>query len=224
MRASLALAFMFALSACSGPGASGPAAPAGAPQAAAPAPNAKTEEAAIASALQQVQSKKVDYRISGADLLNITVFGEKDMDRQARVGQNGMISFPLVGTVKVGGLTVPEAEAALAGKLGDFLKNPQVTIFIKEYGNKKVFVFGQVTKPGAVELPTEMKMTVLEAISQAGGFTPIAAPDRTKVVRLVNGQSVSFVVEVSAITKRGEKQKDIALEPNDIVFVPESFF
>lgn len=220
MRPALLLSAVLAFAACA-PGASGPATPAAAPAAAA-AP--KSEEAAIAAALQQVQSKKVDYRISGADLLNITVFGEKDMDRQARVGQNGVISFPLVGTVKVGGLTVPEAEAALAGKLGDFLKNPQVTIFIKEYGNKKVFVFGQVTKPGAVELPTETKMTVLEAISQAGGFTPIAAPDRTKVVRLVDGKSVSFIVEVSAITKRGEKQKDLPLEPNDIVFVPESFF
>lgn len=188
------------------------------------AAQSQAEEAVIAAALQQVQAKKADYLISGADLLQITVFGEKDLDRQARVGQNGVITFPLVGPVKVGGLTVPVAEAALAAKLGDYLKNPQVTVFIKEYGNKKVFVFGQVAKPGAIELPTETKMTVLEAVSQAGGFTRIAAPDRTRVVRNVNGKSESYEIEVSAITKRGEKQKDLALEPNDIVFVPESFF
>lgn len=184
----------------------------------------QAEAAALAQAVGQVSSIKQDYRLSPADLLQITVFGIKDMESLARVGQTGTISFPLVGDLKVGGLTVPEASAALAAKLKDYVRNPQVTIFIKEYGNKKVFVFGQVMRPGAVELPTEMKLTVLEAISQSQGFTRIAAPDRTRVVRLVNGKSQTFVIEVSAITKRGEKDKDIALEPNDIVFVPESIF
>ncbi len=182
------------------------------------------EEAAVASAVQAAEVKKQDYRLSGADLLQVTVFGVKELDRMTRVGQTGAISFPLVGEVKVGGMTVPEAEAALGNALKDYYRNPQVTIFIKEYGNKKVFVFGQVKKPGAVELPTETKLTVLEAISQAEGFTQIAAPDRTRVVRLVDGKNQSFIIEVSAITKRGEKDKDMALEPNDIVFVPESMF
>ncbi len=228
------------LTACSGvrwtpPTASAPeslaaaaAASAVAPKAAAvaPAPSSSKaqEEAVIAAALQQVQTAKVDYRISGADLLQVTVLGEKDFDRTARVGQNGNISYPLVGEVKVGGLSTSEAERAIADGLKDYLVKPQVTVFIKEYGNKKVFVFGQVFKPGAVEIPTETKMTVLEAVSQAGGFTRIAAPDRTRVIRSVNGKSESYEIEVSAITKRGEKQKDISLEPNDIVFVPESFF
>lgn len=219
VRTSLLPLAVLALAACSGVRYVAPQ-----PAAKAPAAQSQVEEAVIEAALQQVHAKKADYLISGADLLAITVFGEKDLDRQARVGQNGVITFPLVGAVKVGGMTVPAAEAALAAKLGDYLKNPQVTVFIKEYGNKKVFVFGQVAKPGAVELPTETKMTVLEAISQAGGFTRIAASDRTRVVRLVDGKSQSFTVEVSAITKHGQKQKDLPLEPNDIVFVPESFF
>jgi polysaccharide export outer membrane protein len=197
-----------------------------------PAPANKTdnvqrehaEEAAIAAAIQQTHITKEDYRLSGGDLLEITVLGLKDMDRSARVGQTGDISYPLVGEVKVGGLTLPQAQAALVLKLKDYLRDPQVTLFIKEYGNKKVFVFGQVNKPGAIELPAETKLTVLEAVSQAEGFTRIAASDRTRVIRLVNGKSQSFVIEVSAITKRGEKDKDMVLEPNDIVFVPESMF
>ncbi len=193
-------------------------------EAASAAQREAAEEAQIAAAVQQSQTKTQDYRLSGADLLQITVFGEKDMDRQARVGQTGTISYPLIGEVKVGGLTVPQAEDAIAKKLREYLRDPQVTIFIKEYGNKKVFVFGQVQKPGAIELPTETSMTVLEAVSQAGGFTQIAAPDRTRVIRLVNGKSESFTIEVSAITKRGEKDKDMTLKPNDIVFVPESVF
>lgn len=184
----------------------------------------QAEEAAIAAAVQQAQVKKEDYRLSGGDLLEITVLGVKDMNRSARVGQTGAISYPLVGEVKVGGLTLPQAEVALADKLKDYLRDPQITLFIKEYGHKKAFVFGQVNKPGAIELPSETRMTVLEAVSQAEGFTRIAAPDRTRVIRLVDGKSRSFVIEVSAITQRGEKDKDMVLEPNDIVFVPESIF
>lgn len=165
-----------------------------------------------------------DYKISAADLVHITVYQEKDLERAARVSQNGTVSFPLVGIVKIGGLSVIEAEQAIAKGLKEFLVQPQVTIFIKEYGNKRVFVLGEVGKPGSYELPTESKLTVLEAVSLAGGFTPISAPDRTRVIRTVNGISQSFTIEVSAITKHGQRQKDLPLEPNDVIFVPQSFF
>lgn len=188
------------------------------------AQQAQIDSAALASAVEQVRSKKVDYRLSGGDLLKVTVLGEDDMDREIRVSQNGTITYPLVGSVKVGALTTAEAEATLAKGLADFLQAPQVTVFIKEYGNKKVYVFGQVKKPGAIELPAETKLTVLEAISQSEGFTQIAASDSTRVVRMVDGKSRTYIIEVSAITKRGEKDKDMILEPNDIVFVPESMF
>lgn len=204
------------LSAC----AAGPTAPVAKPV----TQQSQAEEAAIATAVQQIESKKSDYHISNADLVNVSVLGETEMDRQVRVSQNGTITYPLIGAVKVGGLSVSEAEAAIATKLNDYLRDAQVTVFVKEYGNKKVFVFGHVNKPGAIDIPTETKLTVLEAISQAGGFTPLAAPDRTRVVRMLNGVSQSFTIEVSAITKRGEKDKDIALEPNDIIFIPESYF
>lgn len=195
-----------------------------APTAKAVTPQSQAEEEAIATALQQIESKKTDYTISNADLINVSVLGEKDMDRQVRVSQSGTITYPLIGSVEVGGLSTSQAEAAIATKLNEYLRGAQVTVFIKEYGNKKVFVFGHVNKPGAIEIPTETQLTVLEAISQAGGFTPLAAPDRTRVVRMLNGVSQSFTIEVSAITKRGEKEKDLALEPNDIVFIPESYF
>jgi len=195
-----------------------------APAAKSQVPQSQAEEAAIATAIQQMETKKSDYHISNADLIRVTVLGEDELAREIRVSQNGTITFPLIGAVSVGGLSTSQAESAIATKLNDYLRGAQVTVFIKEYGNKKVFVFGHVNKPGAIEIPTETKLTVLEAISQAGGFSPLAAPDRTRVVRMLNGVSQSFTVEVSAITKKGEKDKDIALEPNDIVFIPESYF
>lgn len=183
------------------------------------------EAAAIASVLQQLKQKGSDYKIGAADLVEITVYREEELNRTARVSQNGSISLPLVGAVQVGGKTPAEAETYIAGKLKDFLVSPQVTIFIKEYGNKKVFVLGEVTKPGSYELPPESKLTVLEAISLAGGFTQVAAKDRTKVIRTTSdGRSQNLTVEVSAITTRGEKNKDLPLEPNDVVYVPQSFF
>lgn len=182
------------------------------------------EEAAIASVIQKVASVKSDYKILPTDLLSISVYREKDMERDVRVSQNGSITFPLVGSLKVAGLSVSDAEAVLSDKLKDYLVNPQVSIFVKEYSNKQVYVLGEVTKPGSYPLPTEARLTVLEAITLAGGFTAVAAKDRTRVVRIVDGKNKTFIIEVSAITNRGEKHKDIQLEPNDIVFVPQSMF
>jgi polysaccharide export outer membrane protein len=198
------------------------------PAPAADAAHAQAEAAAIAAAVaqahEQAQTRSNDYRLSGADLLEITVFGQQNLDRTVRLSQAGTITFPLVGSVRLGGLTTAAGEAALAASLSEYVRDPQVTIFVKEYGNKTVFVFGQVGKPGAVALPVETPLTVLGAVSEAGGFTRIAAPDRTRVIRQVDGRSQTFVIDVSAITKHGENDKDMILLPNDIVFVPESMF
>ena len=182
------------------------------------------EVAAIAAAMQQVVRAKTDYRISSADLIAITVYQDLEMNRKVRVNQNGTVSLPLVGAVKIGGMTLIEAQTTIEGKLSKYLVSPQVSLFIEDYGNKTVFVMGEVQKPGSYPIPTESRMTVLEAISTAGGFTPIAAQDRARVLRNVNGASVTYSVDVKAITQRGEKEKDLVLEPNDVVYVPQSFF
>jgi len=112
----------------------------------------------------------------------------------------------------------------LAQALSEFIINPQVTVLIREYSNKQVYVLGEVKKPGSITLPVERRLTVLEAITLAGGFTDLAAQDKTKVLRNANGQNLTIQVEISKITKQGDKSADIFLEPNDTVFVPQSFF
>ena len=146
------------------------------------------------------------------------------MDRKVRVSPDGVITFPLAGSVKVGGLDVPHAEAALTEQLKKYLINPQVSVFIKEYGNKIIYVLGEVQRPGSYPIPTEARLSVLEAVTLAGGFTQYAAQDRTRIIRKKSGKSETLTVEVSAITKRGDKSQDLSLEPNDVVFVPESLF
>lgn len=185
---------------------------------------AEQEAAALASAMKAVSRSKTDYRLSSADLVSVTVYQDLDMNRKVRVNANGTVSMPLIGAVKIGGMTLIEAQAALEEKLSKFLVSPQVSLFIEEYGNKTIFVMGEVQKPGSYPVPTESRMTVLEAISTAGGFTPVAAQDRARVLRNVNGASVTYTIDVKAITLKGEKEKDMILEPNDVVYVPQSFF
>ena len=88
-----------------------------APTAKAAAPQSQAEEAAIATAIQQIESKKSDYLISNADLINVSVLGEEEMTRLVRVSQNGTITYPLIGSVTVGGLSTSQAEAAISAKL-----------------------------------------------------------------------------------------------------------
>jgi len=188
------------------------------------ADQAAIEQRIIQTAQDLKNQSQVNYKIQAGDLIEITVFKETDMSRTARISGNGTITFPLAGNLKLADLSVPEAESFLAEKLSEFLIKPQVTVLIKEYGNKQIYVLGEVKKPGSIQLPVERRLTVLEAITLAGGFTDLAAPDRTKVLRNANGQNLNIPVEISRITKQGDKSADIFLEPNDTVYIPQSFF
>lgn len=182
------------------------------------------ESAALAAAMRQATSAVVDYKISPADLVSVSVYGNSPMDRKARVNADGLIFLPLVGAIKIGGKTLGAAQALIEEKLAAYVIRPQVSLFIDEYGNKTVFVMGEVQKPGSYPIPTESRMTVLEAISTAGGFTPVAAQDRARLLRYVNGENRSFTIDVRSITREGQKDRDLVLEPNDVVYVPQSLF
>src|SRR5438270_8416317 len=98
------------------------------------------DDAAVASAVSGLEGAKGDYHISAADLLAVTVFDNDKLNREVRVARDGTISLPLAGLVPVGGLTVSEAQAALADRLKQYIRNPQVTVLIRTEGIKKVFV------------------------------------------------------------------------------------
>jgi len=193
-------------------------APAPAPQTAAAAPDAAQ------AALLAAKAQGSDYRIVPQDLLDITVFQEKDMDRAVRVDPSGRINLPLVGTVEIAGLTVPQAETKLQTLLQDYLIRPQVNVSIKEYHERKVILMGEVQKPGSYDIPPDKGLTVLQAIALAGGLTKIAAPDKTRVMRSHGAVSQEIQVPVNAITTNGDRSKDISVEPNDIIVVPQSLF
>ncbi|MBI5210925.1 MAG: polysaccharide biosynthesis/export family protein [Elusimicrobia bacterium] len=189
-----------------------------------PAGRAPTkEEAAIQAALEKVRAGNAGYKVRPGDLLEISVFQEGDLNRKVRVGADGMITLPLAGKVALDGLDIQAAEAAVGDALKKYLVNPQVSVFVAERSSSLVYILGEVKSPGSYPVPGDRPITVLEAVVLAGGFTQYAAQDRTRVIRNVEGRSEAFQISITAITA-GDKSKDMALEPNDVIFVPESFF
>jgi protein involved in polysaccharide export with SLBB domain len=159
-----------------------------------------------------------DTELSPGDVFLVDVFGEKDLSGKFRVSAQGTIDYPFAGRIKVTGLTPPEVASLLRDKLANgYLKDPNVSVFVETYQSKKISVFGQVQKPGTFNYMSNM--SIVEAITLAGGFTPIANKNAITVTRLENGKSNRFVVPVEDV---GEgKAANYLLKPGDIVFVPE---
>lgn len=165
-----------------------------------------------------------EYRIGPGNVLQIDVFYGKPetLSKRVRVSPRGIITFPLLGEVKIGDLTVSEAKEKLTYLLKkDFFVNPQVFIFVKEHS--QVFITGEVEEEGAY--PLKGNLTVIELISLAGGFTEIASPNRVRIIRtLPDGSKKEIRVRAYDAIHRGKKEAHILLEPGDMVIVPESFF
>lgn len=160
------------------------------------------------------------YRLGPEDVLKITVYREDELTRDVRVTSNGFITYPFLGELEVDGLTVSELEEKVTSGLEKYLLKPQVTVFIKKYST--ITVMGQVEEPGAFSL--KERLTVIEAIGLAGGFTKIASRNKVQVMRRVNGKNKTIVVPVASITKKGNREKDVILKRGDVVYVPESLF
>jgi polysaccharide export outer membrane protein len=155
------------------------------------------------------------------DVFEVRVFQEPDLSGVYRVGSDGTIYFPLCGTIGVAGLQSSDVGEELEHCLeAGYLKRPQVSIYVKEYNSKKVFVFGEVARPGT--FPYEDNMTIVQVITLAGGFTAHADKNNASVARLVKGQEQRFKVPVVDIGQGRTPNFDV--RPGDIVFIPESLF
>ena len=170
-------------------------------------------------------SNNKDYRLQPTDVISITVHKQPDLSTMARVTTDGCITFPLLGKVKVQDLTISETEQKLKALLEkDYLVNAQVIVFIESYHSRQVSVIGEVKTPGKYDMPGEKDITLMQAIAMAEGFTKHADITKVRVMRIENGEKKTIVINVKDITEKGEKDKDIVLKPEDIVFLPESFF
>jgi len=154
------------------------------------------------------------------DVFEAKVFGETDLSGLYRVASDGTISFHLIGKVAVDGLTASQVGDAIAQKLAHFIKQPDVSIFVKELNSKKVYVFGQVQRPGT--FPYEDGMNIIQAVTLAGGFDKLANKNTAFVTRKTDGREQRLEVSIQDI--REGKAPNFRLEPGDIVFVAETLF
>lgn len=150
------------------------------------------------------------YRLGSGDKLRVTVFNEKDLSGDFDVNDQGLVALPLIGQVKVGGLTISEAQELITQRYGkDYLVNPRVNVEVLNY--RPFFILGEVKSPGSY--PYVGGMTVLNAVALAGGYTPRANRNNITVKRTTNPQSNEV-----------EVQEDTAVLPGDVIRVHERFF
>lgn len=188
-------------------------------------------EVFVSSGFAQDDASTKNYIIGAEDVLNITVWGHEDLTRTVTISADGYFSFPLIGRIKAGGLTVRSLETTIAQLLDkDYIVNPQVTITVTEFRSKKVFILGEVMKPGAYYL--SKTDTLLEVISKAGGVTqdagqeiiivrPQAAASLQQPARLDSKDNQLIRVDLQALIA-GDMSKNLPVQNNDTIYVPKT--
>lgn len=166
------------------------------------------------------QTERSSGVIGRMDNVEIRVFREDELTTRGQLSADGTISMPLIGAVRVEGLTTDQAAAAIKGKLADgFLVKPEVSVSIEARIRQSVTVLGQAQRPGVFVLPPHRQLTLVEAIGMAGGVTRIA---NAKKINLKRSGNQVLTVNLTDITTG--KGKDIPLRDGDVITIPESLF
>lgn len=168
---------------------------------------------------EQPQQSSSDYQLGPGDNIRILIFQNPDLTLETRVGEQGTITYPLIGTIKVGGMAIAAAEKTIADALqdGGFLKQPHVNIVVLTMQGNKVSVLGQVRKPGLYPLET-VNVKVLEMLAVAGGIAPDGA-DVAVLTGMRNGKPFRREVDVAGIFLTNGVQGDAFVAPGDVIYV-----
>jgi polysaccharide export outer membrane protein len=172
----------------------------------------------------QVTGKQEVYKIEAGDVLEIEVIGEEGLERTLMVMHNGSVSFPMVGEVKVAGLSTDEAAALIAEELRHYYTHPVVTVILKSPSIPYVSVFGEVLRQGAVEYQRGLRVT--DYIALAGGPTTAANLGKVRVARVQPVDPPLMVVEtidMNRVLNEGIMAKNYQLKSGDWVYVPKKF-
>ncbi len=186
----------------------------------------------LAAVPARAADQSPDYVVGPQDVLAITVWDQADLSGKFTVEADGSFTFPLIGRVHAGGLTLRAVEAEMVKKLADgYFKNPQVTVMVDTYRSQRVFIVGEVRVPGTYTLTGSMSL--IEALSRAGSTTP-AASSEVIIVHAPEGKGASGPVlpEQSSPSQtvhvdlndlqRGGAAENITLRDGDTVFVPRA--
>jgi polysaccharide export outer membrane protein len=183
---------------------------------AAPAPTAA--RVAVAPVVPAGVPTPPDYVIGPDDVLSIVFWREKDMSSDVYVRPDGKISLPLLNDMQASGLTPEQLRITVTEAAGKYVEDPAVTVVVKSINSRKVFITGQVAKPGPYALggPT----TVLQLIATAGGVAEYAKSDKIVVMRTESGKTVSYKFNYKDVTEGKKLQQNIDLKPGDTIVVP----
>jgi len=177
------------------------------------APKARTAQAAAAPASAPPSAAapaNADYKLGPGDTIGVLVFQNPDLSIDARVSESGVVSYPLVGALQLGGLTLPEAEKKIADALrsGGFVRQPQVNIVLRQVRGNQVAVLGQVNRPGRFPLET-FNTRVSDMLAAAGGVTP-TGDDLLVLTGTREGKPFRKVIDIPALFGPRASQRAIA--------------
>lgn len=164
-----------------------------------------------------------DYILKPGDTIELIVYREQDLNIRSRIGKDGMVQLPLLGEVKLGGMSVRNATSLVRQKYdADYLVAPQIYLNIASYNTRKFTIIGQVGRPGAYEFSGGDDLGLLEAIGMAGGFTRIADRGHVIVKRREGDKSRTLKVNAKKLSDAGIDQ--FKIEPGDVINVGESWY
>jgi polysaccharide export outer membrane protein len=159
-----------------------------------------------------------DYEIGPEDVLEISVWKEKDLQREVLVRPDGWFTFPLVGNIEAKGKTAQQIQEEITQWLKEYIPNPVVSVSVKKIAGYKIFVIGRVNKPG--EYVVGSYIDVLQALTLAGGLTPFAEEAKIKIVRKENGKKTILPFDYSTVKKGMRMEQNITLMSGDVIIVP----
>ena len=166
----------------------------------------------------QIDSQSNTYSIQPGDLLEVSVWREDYLEREVAVQPDGMISFPLVGVVKAAGGSVSDLQLRVAERLSQYFPDPVVTVSIKEIRGHKIYILGQVQRPGDFIMnPT---IDVMQALALAGGTTPFAELNNIKILRRSGDVQRLIEFRYSDVARGRNLQQNVILQSGDVIIVP----
>ena len=168
------------------------------------------------SVLARESAAETGYRIGPEDVLHVSVWENEELTLDVVVRPDGKISLPLIQDVQAEGMTSKELADRIHQKLLPYIKNPAVTVIVKEINAPKFFVTGYVTRPGTY--PLRGDMSVLQALSTAGGFTQFASPKKIRLIRNVNGKQEIRIINYHELIESGEG--NYVMKSGDTLVVP----
>jgi polysaccharide export outer membrane protein len=165
----------------------------------------------------ELLSDKTYYVLPG-DVLRVSVWKEPDLQLEVLVRPDGAFSFPLAGDISTDGLSVPDLQKELTQRLSFYISDPVVTVSLKAVLGNKVYVIGQVKRPG--DFVVNPRVDVMQALSMAGGTTPFAELNDIKILRRTGDQQVALAFKYNEVVKGENLSQNRILESGDIVVVP----